>query len=334
MPGPHDSIFKWTFQQHEHAASELRTVLPEALVSQLDLEQLCVEDATFIDQELNATYSDLLYSVPLAGQPALVYVLFEHQSTVDWTMPLRLLEYLTRIWRKYLAEHPEARQLPFIIPVVLHHSPSGWTKSRSFRSLFDTALVVQSELARMLPDFEFALDDVSLASDEALLARAQSSAVRAVLWAMRDARAGRRLLEHMQAWASVLSDLRVRPTDLDALVRLLSYVFDVADEVTFDEFERSIIQTVGTETAGTMATIAEQLRREGEARGRQGGRQEGRQEGRLEGQRELLTKQIRSRFGDLPERLLARVNAASPEQLEHWAERILTAGSIEEVLDS
>jgi predicted transposase YdaD len=78
--------------------------------------------------------------------------------------------------------------------------------------------------------------------------------------------------------------------------------------------------------AGTMATIAEQLRREGEARGRQEGRQEGKQE--------LVLKLLRARFGQVPDRLLDRVNAAAPEQLEHWAERILTAGSIEEVLDS
>jgi predicted transposase/invertase (TIGR01784 family) len=326
MPGPHDSLVKWTFQQPQHAASELRLVLPEVLVGQLDLSQLAIEDTTCIDQDLEASYSDLLYSVPLAGQPAFVYVLFEHQSTVDWSMPLRLLEYMVRIWRRYLDGHKEARSLPFIVPVVLHHSDTGWTASRSFRSLFDGALLGQRELVALLPDFEFILDDISNASDEALLARAQAVAVQTILWTLRDARTGRRLLDHFDAWRQKVKDLHAGPGGLEALVRLMRYVLDVAEEVVGAAFQKEVIDTVGSEVEEAMATVAEALRREGEARGRR--------EGQREGQRGVLLKQLRVRFGDVPERMLERVNSATVEQLDHWAERILTAGSIEEVLDS
>jgi hypothetical protein len=70
-----------------------------------------------------------------------------------------------------------------------------------------------------------------------------------------------------------------------------------------------------------MSTIAEQLRQEGEAKGRQ------------EGQRGIVLKQLRIRFGEVPDRVVARLDAATSEQLDRWAERILTAKTIDDVLD-
>lgn len=61
------------------------------------------------------------------------------------------------------------------------------------------------------------------------------------------------------------------------------------------------------------------------------GKQEGRQEGLLEGEYLLLRKQLEKRFGSLPEPILQRLKAASPEQLEEWAERMLSAPTLDEV---
>lgn len=63
------------------------------------------------------------------------------------------------------------------------------------------------------------------------------------------------------------------------------------------------------------------------------GRQEGHKEGRQEGQCDLLTKLLRRRFGALPEHVLARIRSADQAQLERWAERVLTAPTLDAVLD-
>lgn len=76
-------------------------------------------------------------------------------------------------------------------------------------------------------------------------------------------------------------------------------------------------------------TAGERLRREG----RKEGHKEGRNEGRKEGQCELLIKQMRLRFGPLPEGALARIRNADQAQLDRWAERILTAQSRDDLLD-
>jgi hypothetical protein len=54
-------------------------------------------------------------------------------------------------------------------------------------------------------------------------------------------------------------------------------------------------------------------------------RDEGRQERLLTGQRSLLCRQLEARFGPLPPALRAQLYQGTPEELERWALRIVTA---------
>ena len=58
-----------------------------------------------------------------------------------------------------------------------------------------------------------------------------------------------------------------------------------------------------------------------------------RRESRKEGERSLLLRLLRSRFGELPAAAVARIEAADIADLERWGERILGAGTLDEVLD-
>ena len=72
----------------------------------------------------------------------------------------------------------------------------------------------------------------------------------------------------------------------------------------------------------------------GEARGRAEGEARGRAEGEARGRATLLLKQLALRFGTLPNETIERVRSASIEDIDDFAERILTANTIEEVLGS
>jgi predicted transposase/invertase (TIGR01784 family) len=82
--------------------------------------------ACYVDEVLRERFSDLLFSVKIDGREAFVYVLLEHQSTVDDSMGFRLLRYEVRIWERWQADHPGVVKLPVIVSVVLHHSE--WSK--------------------------------------------------------------------------------------------------------------------------------------------------------------------------------------------------------------
>jgi predicted transposase YdaD len=74
-------------------------------------------------------------------------------------------------------------------------------------------------------------------------------------------------------------------------------------------------------------------RMEGLQEGRMEGLQEGRIEGRMEGSSAILLRLLAKRFGPdiLDRNIEERLRAAGPEQLDLWAERILDAGSVDEV---
>ncbi|HZF50952.1 MAG TPA: DUF4351 domain-containing protein [Polyangiaceae bacterium] len=60
---------------------------------------------------------------------------------------------------------------------------------------------------------------------------------------------------------------------------------------------------------------------------------QGRQEGRKEGEFNLLLRQLRARFGELPAAVVTRIEAADIDELERWGERVLSARTLAEVLD-
>jgi uncharacterized protein DUF4351 len=62
------------------------------------------------------------------------------------------------------------------------------------------------------------------------------------------------------------------------------------------------------------------------------GRQAGFEIGLKMGTCDALLRQLRSRFGTLPEASEARVRAADTAQLDAWIDRVLTASTLDEVL--
>ena len=127
------------------------------------------------------------------------------------------------------------------------------------------------------------------------------------------------------------------PNGLDALRLLLEYISLTAnaEPTTIEQFARAI----GPVAEKAYMTAAEKLtqqgreegRKEGREEGRKEGREEGREEGRKEGQAALLLRLLSLRFGDPSSELLARIHAASDAELTRWAERILTASTLDDV---
>ena len=62
------------------------------------------------------------------------------------------------------------------------------------------------------------------------------------------------------------------------------------------------------------------------------GEADGEARGRAEGEAKILLKLLGLRFGPLSDAARARVQGATPDQLEGWAEQVLTAESLDEIL--
>lgn len=62
------------------------------------------------------------------------------------------------------------------------------------------------------------------------------------------------------------------------------------------------------------------------------GEQEGLQKGRAQGRAELVLRQLTIRFGTLGDDVRARITAATADELDAIAERLLTAQTLQEAL--
>src|SRR5699024_5399665 len=71
---------------------------------------------------------------------------------------------------------------------------------------------------------------------------------------------------------------------------------------------------------------------QGMQQGMQEGMQQGLQQGLQQGQTELLMRQLTHRFGPLPVEVRQRLAQASVEDIDTWADRVLDADSLDQVL--
>jgi predicted transposase/invertase (TIGR01784 family) len=344
MPtSPHDRLVKKTFEQPENAAGELRAVLPTALVAAIDWSTLRLEPGSFVDEEARQRHTDLLFSAEVVGERrAYVYVLFEHQSTPDRWMPLRVLGYVVRIWSRLCDAGTE--RLPVVVPVVLHHGEDGWNVARRLGDVVDVDDALEPALRRFVPDFELLVDDLVRVPEAELAARAMTALARLTLWALRAIRVGfdRQLLSK---WVADL-DEALRTAGREALEVFFVYLSEVqqGDAIYAALLNEGASEGVREVTVGLRKKWEDQARAEGREAGREEGieqgleqgLEQGREEGLERGRREALTSmllaQLQLKFGSLPGDVEARLRQASLDELTRWGTRVLTAATLDEVL--
>ena len=331
--GEHDTLFRRVFSVPAHAADELRSVLPQALVEAVDLSRLELLSGAFVSDRMDARYADLVFRAPLVapdedGQEEFAYihvqlhVVIEHQSLSDAHMPLRAHEYTLGLWRQMLREEPTRKTLPPIITLVVHHGPGGWRAPRTLHEMVD-GLERAPALRPYVPNVELLIDDLSSVDDAALRARPLAAVPKVAVWLLRDGRQVEALLARIPVWKDLLQEVF---TDDPAVGRaFVRYISVLSTERTFDEIRRAILEHVAAAEA-PLASIAEQLKQEG--------RQEGRQEGALLTLRQVLRTQLEQRFGALGAAIEARIDTATHEELQRAVGRVMVASDAVSVFAS
>jgi predicted transposase/invertase (TIGR01784 family) len=155
----HDGFFKTIFSQPEHATAFFKSHLPPTIVARIAWASLKLVPGSFVKTNLQQLHSDLLFSVRIGDRETLLYLLFEHQSTPDPAMPLRLLAYMTEIFTRHHKSH--GFPLPPVLPFVFYQGPKTWTASTRFEDLFELPEDLATELFPFLPRFQHALLDLT-----------------------------------------------------------------------------------------------------------------------------------------------------------------------------
>ncbi len=144
--GIHDSTFKKIFSNKTMFMEFLEIFMPE-IGKIINKDNLILENVSFMDPELFDRETDLLYRIKYDNKEVFLYVLTEHQSSVDQLMPFRILVYMTRIWERYIREldKPTIKRvdfkLPLIIPIVFYTGINKWSAPTNFKDKVDSLIV-------------------------------------------------------------------------------------------------------------------------------------------------------------------------------------------------
>ncbi len=328
---PHDNLFKSSMADLRVARDFFEHHLPHAVLEAIDLNELQLKRSSYVDRALRGLASDILYTVKIADKPAYLYLLCEHQSSVDPMMPFRLWQYMIGIWSDHLkqAKKNETVQfnkqcpLPLIIPMVFYHGQGPYAGPRHIRSLIEgpSALVEQ-----LLGPFH--LIDTHELADEALREQTWAGIMIFVMkhiW-VRD------LCVLSESLVALFRQLACQPGSSEYKATLLNYLLNIGDTAEPEVFVQTIEVGLKASKGESAMSVASRLIDIGVERGVQQGIEQGIDIGVQQGQRQerthFLLSLLERKFGVIPNRYRTHIEKASSDQLLIWGARLLGANSL------
>jgi hypothetical protein len=141
-----DRSARWLFEDRENVRGLIEIVAGE-LVEFIDFGKIVQVNRSFIPDNLREQESDMVFSVPFQSESdtdeLLIYILIEHQSTVDPIMGFRVLFYMTQIWdsqrREWESQSVPKGQWRFrpILPIVFYTGEQRWTTPLTLNAIMD-----------------------------------------------------------------------------------------------------------------------------------------------------------------------------------------------------
>ncbi|WP_462323749.1 Rpn family recombination-promoting nuclease/putative transposase [Desulfoplanes sp.] len=313
----HDTLFKETLSRKELAADFLGNYLPKEITEHIRMDTLSISKDSFVDRDQIERFSDLLYEVSFSNdRTGFVYFLFEHKSYDDRFAVLQVLRYLIEIWELYLKQHSDAVDLPLIIPIIVYH---GSTVRSSVR-LSELIELPDPGFEAYVPDFDTIFLDFSPDSEQEIKGVIFMKLVLLCFRAKNKPKALHHVMEIFMELAK-LDESESSMRWLEVVFRYMVQTMDISEKDMQDIAHR----TLSASKEDTVMTLAQRLESKG--------RMEGVQLGELSGRNAILNRQMRKRFGSyLDSRVQEKLRNATPEQLDLWAERILDAATIEDVI--
>jgi len=171
----HDKGYKGIFSNKRNFLHFLKKYIKAEWVKNIDENDLIPINTTFIDEEYQNKESDVIYKIKFKGSEIIFYILLELQSTVDHTMPFRLLKYITELMKREFENTPKNEResidyrLPAVIPVILYNGADNWTAVRSFKEYVQG----YEQFGDYIVDFRYFLFDLNRMTEETILSTNQ-----------------------------------------------------------------------------------------------------------------------------------------------------------------
>ena len=301
---PHDAVFK-RFLRHPETANDFLTLyLPEAILQRCDFSTLRLQSASFIDEDLRAWYSDVLWSVQTTCGTGYVYVVIEHQSSPDSHMAFRLMRYAIAAMQRHLDKGHT--QLPLVIPLLFYHGRvSPWPYPMCWLAGF-----ADPDIARRIYGEDFPLIDITSTPDDEIMRHRRVAMLELLQKHIRQ----RDLMDLHEQLVRLLALGYTSRRQLKTLLHYLLQAGNAADPVAF---LRHLAQNVPRRPhKETLMNIAQFLEQRGHQQGLKQGLEQGLQQGIEQGEQQTAERIARAMLANgLDLSLVAKLTGLAPECL-------------------
>jgi len=295
-----DRSARWLFQYKQNVQGLLEIVANE-LVEFIDFSRLVPLNRRFISDTLREQESDIVFSVPFRRgsktEELLIYILIEHQSTVDATMGVRVLSYMTELWavqrRVWESDNVprNERRLHLILPIVFYTGEQRWNTPLTLAGIMD----IPEELSRFVPTFDTLFLNVK-ETDEATLTQTDHSfgwLLTVLQKENADKAAMQRALERAISHLNTLDTLEAEQRQ-QALIYFLLLILHRRPVEEHEELIIVVDRHTDEMEVETMAqSIIERSRAEGIEQGKAEGIEQGKAEGIEQGKAEGIEQERR-----------------------------------------
>lgn len=320
MTAPHDIGYRSLFAHPELVRELIASFTPFKLFDGIALSSFKRINATYVSERESLRESDMVWRVQAGDRLLYVYILLEFQSSVDRWMALRMQTYIGLLHQDLIKRHelPRGALLPPVLPLVFYNGKRRWSASME---LADLVMEAPAGLAPFQPSQRYLLIDQQRLDRTALKANAH---VLALLFRFELSSAPEVLQEIAPAlvtWLSATPQLSLRRSVATWANRVARRRSGQAGRFSFENMEEF------TDMGRKFATWAEEF----EYIGFKKGKAEGKAEGKLIERRDMLDHLLHSRFGDVPNPVVQRINMATQTELRKWFDRALTAPTLRAV---
>ena len=305
---PHDAVFKRFLRHPETATDFLTLYLPEAIRQRCDFSTLKLQSASFIDEDLRAWYSDVLWAVQTTCGAGYVYVVKEHQSSPDSHMAFRLMRYAIAAMQRHLDKGHT--QLPLVIPLLFYHGRiSPWPYPMCWLAGF-----ADPDIARRIYGEDFPLIDITTTPDDEIMRHRRVAMLELLQKHIRQR-------DLMDLHEQLVRLLALGYTSRRQLKTLLNYLLQAGNAADPVAFLRHLAQNVPRRPhKETLMNIAQFLEDRGHQQGlKQGleqGLEQGLQQGIEQGEQQTAERIARAMLANgLDLLLVAKLTGLAPERL-------------------
>ena len=334
-----DRSIKWLLQDKENVQGLIEIVAGE-LADLIDFSQLELQNRSFISKTLREQESDLLFSVPFKSgtevDELLIYILIEHQSTVDVSMGFRLLFYMMNIWDTQRQQwetdnvpKSEWRLRP-ILPIVLYSGDRRWMVPLSLTAIMD----IPEILTRFVPKFDTLFLSVKETDSHELTKTDHLFGW--LLSVLHNEKADKQtIIDSLTEAITYLNTLEPEQSEqrLRAIHYILLFIVNRRNADEHQELIELVQQQSNEMEVDTMAkTMADVYIEQGKAEGIEQGKAEGIEQGEIQAKREMILKLLDIYIGSIPDTVSKKVSRIrSISRLDSLLEQVATAKTLDDI---